>query len=1191
METPFNPFILDLKGLVMNAYHTEMSLEPIQGSIKEKINPASKGFSNFVLKFFEPTMAIAKSPVNLIAVVDGGNQLRAANYAGYKASRKRSEDQQDPVEKEQLDVTMDLVKRFLAALGIPLVTLKHQEADDVIAYMCSRLHGQKTIVTIDKDLIALAKDDVGIFRNCELISEYVNGDIVVPPNLIPLYLSILGDASDDLPGVKGMGPAAWRKLQSDFGTDGLEQLLDLVASDSRHQFLAVAQVAKSKELDKLASNWHEWRKQFWLVSLHPEICDKAGASLEWYKRVPTMDRLHKVLDDAGALDLFEQYSEYCYTQTLVTEGNVHECLEVMQRLAKETPIVAFDYETYDPVKNPNYIKAADGKQYIDVLNSKITGCSFSVGRNMNHVFYLSVYHANTSNISQDYIKDFLQYLEDQDIPYIAQNSAFEGVISKKELGYTLCGWYDTAVYAHHLNENEEIGLKYLSKRHLNYTQATYGETIAAAGVEDMSQISGDQVLSYGCDDAVVTAHLAHLFFLRTQLEGTYEFITTYDCPSNQAFAEAFMHGVKLDADEIDRQKGEDAQTMAETLEEIRRLLLEHCTNPNFPAVEAFYADQLSYVNSKAADKLEAGATFADKTNQQRQATSEYRQKLKDNCRYVPLREARHPEQFIPTPAKLTKVANYLGLPAIEKVTKAYLSDYLADNKGVGNDEFLGLLATGIPFFKAREGEGYYPLKEFCDKVLYDIAPIVMEGTELNFGSPNQMQYLLYLLLGLPIRIRTKVTRGSLRHRYKLPGSPSTNNKAIAFALANDCEGEDAWKAEVLKALNKHSKASKRMSAYWNKYPLWMDGDGMIHPNFRNPGTVTRRPSSSMPNVLQVSKGPVRDCYIPRKKGNVIVSVDFASQELAVMAACTGDENFLSAYMGEKRKDLHTMTACAIVPSLLPMLDNIQASDIAILSNNFVDYSWYMDHKDDDTDVGRLLTYARNKIAKVVNFAVCYGAVAVSISQQAMVKLSIAEAALDGMMTMYPGIPVWKERVLAQAAIDGYVTTTYGSRRHCGNALRTGEYAQVGRWERQLCNFKIQGQCADLLKVVLTNLCKTKLYERHAAYLIAPVYDELLSEVPMERLYEFLHELADIMEVYMPGICVKMVADCSFGPTWGTQYEIGARPTRELIEQKLSEMLAAVDPQPDIPEDLIEYSVDYEEVEEELDDDIELLEME
>ncbi len=1148
------PILLDLQGLVYNAYHTAMSPEPLIGDKKEKVNTAEYGFELFLSKFFDPMLDVFGSPVHMIAVLDDGNTYRKALSPTYKSDREAKKGEQDTVEKDQMAKAMAYAKQFLASMGVPLVKLKGQEADDVIAYLRYKLHGNKIIATIDKDLVALAGADCSVFRNGQLTQEFNDKGVIVPADLVSLYLSIVGDSSDSFPGLYKEGPKAWEKMVEQFGVDGMQQLRALADNDERLKIKGIAAVAGNKTLTKLAEEYNDWKIQYQLAKLHPEICESARAKLEWYHRVPQIERLTKVLTETGMLDILNRYEKFTYKQTLVTQDNLGQCLQEIDALTKDSIAVAWDYETYDPVKNPKYLEAAKGKNYVDVLNSKITGCSFALGPNLNHVYYFSVFHKDTANVPKQWVLNLIRHFEEEKVEMYAQNISFEAAITKLEFGHTIKDWNDTKALAHHVDENNRNGLKDLSFRYLNYKQVDYATTLASAGAADMSEITGEQVLSYGCDDSLVTAHLAKFLSWQTQLEGTYDFVMEYECPSVAPLMNAYLDGVMMDPEEMARQTAADETTVIQKMSLLRTLLQEHCTQPNFDAVEMLCEDQEAYVRASALAKFEDKKVDQAETDAAvKAAITNYRQKLKDGCRYIEPYEVRNPEEFIPTPAKLTKVATHLGLPPVEKVTKTFLSDYISDVlcETKPQAEFVGLLGPAVAEFKAREGEKYQALADFCNAIFYELAPVHMEGTLLNLGSNPQKQQLFYVLLGLPIRIRTKVQKKSIRHKNGLVGAPSTDASAIDFALANDCFGDNAWKAEVLKALKAYAAAATRLSIYWHSYPLWMGEDNIMHPNFISPGTVTRRPTGTSPNLLQVSKGPVRKNFVPRKPGNVIVSVDFASQELRVMAAITGDANFLSAYTGEKDKDLHAMTACGIVPSVVGKYEGVSPAEIQ-MNGILVDYEFFKAHQDDQTPLGKMLKDVRG-ISKTVNFGVGYGAVGITVSQQAMIPLDIAEKAVEGFHVSYPGVNQWKAKVYAFAKANGYVATTYGSRRHCGNNLTTGNRAEVGRWERQLSNFLIQGQCADLLKVVLAGAHRSQLFERHEAYLIAPIYDELLSEVPIVNLHRYLHELADLMEVNMPGICVKMVADCSFGPNWYEQYEVGARPTQETIDAALAEM--------------------------------------
>lgn len=1158
--------LLDLRGLILHSYHAGMAPEPLMGEIKEKVNTGAYGFTTFLNMYYDLIVDTIGSPLNMIAVLDSGNVYRKGLYPEYKA--KRGEVEHDPVEKLQIDICTDLVKNFLVSMGVPLVRVVNVEADDVIGYLSQKLHGNIAIYTRDKDLVALRNERVTVFasfgpKDPILPRTFVKSDgLEVPASCITVCKSLLGDSSDGYPGVKGLGPKAWESLVAEFGHDGMEQLSQLLDAGNVTQIKAIAKVTANKAYLKAVADIDNWLTMYKVAKITPSLCYGAKNKLDWYKRAPTLERLTKVMNEAGCPDLIAKYADDTYQQTLVTSDNLSDVFKQIEALTEETPFVAWDYETWDTKKDPRYQEASNGRGYVDMLNSDIAGCSFALGRNVNKVFYFSTGHANTNNVPKQYVLEVIKHFEDEGKVMVAQNIAFEATITKVNFGHEVKHWEDTKLYAHHVDENSENGLKFLSKHYLNYNQVSYKDTLDAAGASDMSEISGEQVLSYGCDDSLVTAHLYQHFKTITMLEGTFDFIEAYECPAVAPLIDAHINGVKVDVAEMDRQRAADEVTVKEKMEAIRAALNEHCREPNLAGVDTLLSDQIEYVTYKAKQDFIGKNPAAGPAEIQaavKAAVDDYRVKLKKNSFYVPPVEVKKFKEFIPTAVMLTKVAEKLGLPAFEKVSKTAISDWIDDVYGTfmgwtdENRQFMNLLAPAVGQFSKREGKDYEAFATFCNHYLEQDAKIEIQGTELNMGSPAQNQYLFYLLLGLPIRNRTKVQKGSLRDKAGFEGSPATDEAAVEFALANDVE-EHPWKKQVLEDLLEYKSAATRIGIYWTPYPLWLDENDIMHPGFSSCGTVTRRPTGKDPNLLQVSKGDVRKVFIPRSDKNVIVSIDFSSEELRVLASACGDPTFLSAYQGVKDKDLHALTACGLVPLLINRLDKDYRSDIVYESPILVNYDWFKEHQDDDNKLGKFLKEMRG-YAKTANFGVGYGAGPSTISRQLMIPLKDAELIVESMNNTYPGIQKWKDNVYAQAKIDGYVATTYGSRRHCGDSLIKGSRSEISRWERQLSNFLIQGQCADLLKVALVALHRNNTLAKHGAMLIAPIYDELLFEVPKTSLHQFLLDASDDMEQEMPGIIIPMVADCSFGPNWGQQIEVGTRPSKETVDAALLKLVS------------------------------------
>ncbi len=1149
--------LLDLKALVMHSLYAGEDLNPVTDGDGTLCPTAPHALNNFIHRHLEEVIKVAGSPLNIIAVVDSGREYRTSILPTYKTREEVS-----PVEQGQRDLSMRLCIDLLKAIGVPVTYLEGEEADDVIAYLVENLPGDKVIYSSDRDFLPLVSDTTHLFLSNQPVTEFVDRGITVPNHLVTLYKSIVGDTADTYIGVKGLGPKAWESLIKEFGWDGMEQLSEWGDQRQVGKIRDAATMTDNPAYRKLAGNYLEWLNSYQIAKLHPEICTGAKRALKWVKRVPAMHTLNSVLD-RGKLSRSDRrivenlVKPFMYTSTLVTKENFDEFFKEFTNHLHHTPYVPWDYETTDYTQVPEYRDpATGGPDFVDSLHAEITGCSFAVGKNVNHVYYLSVDHKDTDNLDKTDVLKIIKLLEENDIEMVAHNTGFEGIVSKVQLGHDLKSWTDTMLYAHHVDENDLVDLKTLSKRYLNYTQTTYSMLMEQAQASRMADLTGEQTLDYGADDSLVTGHLLHYLEIITDLEGTTDFIQEAECPAVEALCDARIEGAAIDPKRSEELRADDAVTMDLQMATLRILLKEYCSQPNLDAANRLFQDLEPYVTGKAklscSDKGELDPNVVK--DKMAAASSKQLLRLKESCFYQDWVETRAliPE-FKPTPSQLTKVAESLGLPPIKKTSVKYLDAYLSDHNrtAVGKQvEFLDLLAPAERSFKTRDGDDYKNFAGFCTEVLEGLAPMVMSGTELNLGSPTQKQYLLYLLLDLPIRSRTKVDRESTRDRLNLKGAPSTNDSAIDRALAEDCEGENAWKREALEAVTKYIKASTRMGLYWKPYPLWVKGGkGFIHPGFRSCGAGTRRTTASKPNPLQISKGPVRTIFIPRAKDRCILSSDFSSQELVTMADRCGDPTFLSAYTGAERLDLHAISACSLAVKMLRRFPDVSESDL-VLDGRKVDYPWFKAHQDDDEPLGKFLTTVR-KYAKIANFGTIYSVGATTLSEQLKIPLSDAETVIDVLNSTYPGIEKWKQSVYREARITGYVKTTYGSRRHCAHMINSRDRGESSRMERQISNYLIQGQCADLLKVVLTRLAKTRVLKTYGANLISPVYDELVIDVPVKTLQEFIPALSEIMEITMPGFSLAMQASHSLGRNWGEQIEMGISPSPETINATLA----------------------------------------
>ena len=1179
-------YLLDARGLVMHMLHRGNDHDSLLSEDgKRTINTAEFGLDNFIEGYLLPILKEVP-PQNIIAVWDGGHDYRSYLFPKYKANRIKT---RDAVEVEQADRLQNYAKRLLAYLGILNMSVRGVEADDVLALLCHVYKGQqKAVYTVDADLLQLDDATTHVFVREQVIKGDYKG---TPLNLIRLQKSIVGDSSDGYSGVNRIGEKAWEFMSQEYGWDGLEELEAIVRDRNFDELKEIIDDSGCKVLSRLYDRRDEWVLMYDLASLHPKLCYGMSGSKKiepiFYKRVPDRDQVLKVLDAAKCQRYIDEFEAIWPQEILVTEENVESVFELMDEQLCETPYVAFDYETWDTVRHPDFIKAkakSARKGYVDVLSSEIAGASFNFGRNLQYTAYFCVNHALTLNVGKDDIKAILNEIQDvHKVPLIAHNAAFEEQISKQCLGFEWEKPYDTYLMSRYADENREAGLKALSSEVLRFNQTSYQDTLAAAGVDSMEKLTGKQVLSYGCDDSLVTAHLFQILKLTQQMEGSWDFYEEYNTQTVNLLNRAKETGLNIDFDRMEELRKQDAETAESGLEELRSLLEQHCTEQNPAGVEGLFKVEKQVIRAKEVAKNPEWSS--SKINAR---VEEQRLKWIAASRYVPYQEIRAAVDFKGTPAQLNKVIEGLQLAEKPEPLKSIsqteirrwmiaLEDLDVQDKRVR--EFANLLGQAASELKHRAGDSWEALKTFCLPILAEGGKLIKEGDELNLNSPKQMVELLYCKLALPVREFTKKQRGSFRDVNGFNGSPATDEDAIKMAIAQDCS-EDDWRRRALELVIDIKGCLTRESLYYSKYPLWVHPKtGMVHPSIRDCGTDTRRPTGGDPNILQVAKGPLRSIFIPRYNDHCLVAIDFSGQELRITGAEANDPTLIEAYTGtapvqneygmmkSQHRDIHSVTGCAFAEEIFKrQLGSQYPEGLFEIENGAMNYTQFKHVIDTHGDVKLIdqnildippaypfspianAAALVRKMSKTVNFLIIYGGSAVTLAKGLGVPVEFAERLMDMVFRLYSRLGPWQKETTAFARKHGYVQTAYGNRRHATTDIVSRDGSKRSRMERQVINSTIQSCAADILHIVETDMHRTGLMKETGATLIAPIYDEVLASVPMRNLFEYCERMQDIMNVTPPGHAIPQLAEVSVGPNWHQVVELGDRPSEsELIQ--------------------------------------------
>ena len=252
-HTPPRLYLIDGYALIYRAFFAMIS-RPLRTSKGENTS-AAWGVVNFLMRLREKY-----KPDYVAWINDAGTSFRAERYPEYKSTREKL----DGELRSDFDRALERITALLDAFHIPLVTVPGYEADDVIGTLATRAAErglQAVIVSGDKDFYQLIGPSVALLNpgrggaagveESWVDESNASERLGVPPSQVIDFLSLVGDASDNIPGVKGIGDKGAQKLLAEYGNLDtlLERAADITAKRPREALLAQADNARlSREL-------------------------------------------------------------------------------------------------------------------------------------------------------------------------------------------------------------------------------------------------------------------------------------------------------------------------------------------------------------------------------------------------------------------------------------------------------------------------------------------------------------------------------------------------------------------------------------------------------------------------------------------------------------------------------------------------------------------------------------------------------------------------------------------------------------------------------------------------------------------------------------------------------------------------------------------------------------------------------
>ncbi len=484
------------------------------------------------------------SPV--VVVFDAkGKTFRDELYKEYKSHR--------PPMPDDLRQQIEPIHQIIRAMGLPLLMVDGVEADDVIGTLALESSAKQRPVVIstgDKDMAQLVNEHVTLVNTMtetHLGRQGVIDKFGVPPELIIDYLALIGDKSDNIPGVLGVGEkTALAMLQGIGGLEAiyadLEKVRDLEFRGakkmpeklSEHRDLAdISYLLATIKTDVLLD-----RDLDSLVNGEPDNT----VLLDWFRKLELKTWTEELLEaDRNASDPVEPEQVEKDYQIILTELELDRWLKKLE----QADFFAFDTETTS----------------LDYMQAKIVGVSFAVSP--YEAAYVPVAHdylGAPEQLSRDLVLEKLRpLLEDPAAEKLGQNLKYDMSVLAN-YGIKLQGVrFDTMLESYVVNSTgsrhdmDTLALKYLGEKTIHF------EDIAGKGAGQLTfnQIAIEEAGPYAAEDADITLRLHQALWPKLQdSEGLQRVFDTIEIPLVAVLSNIERHGAIVSADLLHKQSQE-----------------------------------------------------------------------------------------------------------------------------------------------------------------------------------------------------------------------------------------------------------------------------------------------------------------------------------------------------------------------------------------------------------------------------------------------------------------------------------------------------------------------------------------------------------------------------------------------------------------------------------------------------------
>lgn len=590
-------------------------------------------------KFLRDIQKREKPDLLGVAFDPAGGSFRREMFEQYKANR--------PETPEDILQSVPYVKRIVEAMCIPILEVEGYEADDVIgtlAFKGAEAGYEVYMVTPDKDYGQLVGQNRKIYKQKGDQIEIIDSQAIKEkygiddPMLVSDILALWGDASDNIPGVAGIGEKGACKLVQKWGdvesiianvdqitgraganiAASIEQLrlskaLTKIALDVPIEFNEAALTVCCPKIDMLKSLFTELDFKVFLndVQNMAPVEDTTVPRQAEQTQLANMARMkagaarRKAMEGQGTLfDMFDNpivpaepsvetpaeatvveqdgfatiaTVEHSYT-TVMSECELRKVVDICMG----SSVVCFDIETSG----------------LDIFTSRIVGISLSIEPHKAWYIPFTV-GSDRNSLESSYAAVLRPLFESEKIAKVGQNMKFD-ILFLRTLGIEVRGEkWDTMLLHYLLDPEARHNMDALSERYLNYSPIAI-QTLIGKGREQMTMdMVGLQPISeYGCEDADITLQLYYVLREKVESQSLMRLYHDIEEPMIAVLADMEWNGVKIDSQRL----RDYSATLTMQLRELEQRICQMADTPGLNVNSGRQIGELLFAKMRIADK-------------------------------------------------------------------------------------------------------------------------------------------------------------------------------------------------------------------------------------------------------------------------------------------------------------------------------------------------------------------------------------------------------------------------------------------------------------------------------------------------------------------------------------------------------------------------------------------------------------